>query len=77
MLGNARQMIFSAEQRFPVRLRRAVPPPGLGQRHEQITDWLDANCGADAWAMTPSGVRGVLNDAVSVNTHGIRTPFSG
>jgi hypothetical protein len=29
-------------------------------------DWLDANRGADGWAMTPSGVRGVLNDAVSI-----------
>ena len=59
-------MIFAAEQRFPVRLRLVVPPQGLGQRHEQITGWLDANCGADGWAMTPSGVRGVLNDAVSI-----------
>src|ERR1700730_5487499 len=32
----------------------------------QITAWLDENCGADGWAMTPSGVRGVLNDAVSI-----------
>ena len=28
--------------------------------------WLDENCGADGWAMTPSGLRGVLNDAVSI-----------
>ena len=28
--------------------------------------WLDENCGADGWAMTPSGMRGVLNDAVSI-----------
>jgi hypothetical protein len=27
---------------------------------------LDENCGADGWAMTPSGTRGVLNDAVSI-----------
>jgi hypothetical protein len=32
----------------------------------QITDWLDANCGADGWALTPAGTRGVLNDAISV-----------
>ena len=24
------------------------------------------NCGADSWAMTPSGTRGVLNDALSI-----------
>jgi hypothetical protein len=28
--------------------------------------WLDENCGVDGWAMTPSGTRGVLNDAVSI-----------
>src|SRR5262249_179176 len=66
MPGNPREMITSAERRFPVRIRIAVPPSGLGQRHTQITAWLDENCGADAWAMTPSGTRGVLNDAVSI-----------
>jgi hypothetical protein len=28
--------------------------------------WLDESCGADGWAMTPSGLRGVVNDAVAV-----------
>ena len=28
--------------------------------------WLDENCGADGWAMTPAGLRGVVNDAVAV-----------
>jgi hypothetical protein len=59
-------MITVAERRFPVRIRIAVPPTGLGQRYTQITAWLDQNCGADGWAITPSGTRGVLNDAVSV-----------
>src|SRR5215831_2073553 len=58
-------MITVAERRFPVRIRVAIPPGGLGQRHTQITSWLDANCGSDGWAMTPSGMRGVLNDAIS------------
>jgi hypothetical protein len=31
-----------------------------------MTAWLDDNCGADGWAMTPSGMRGVLNDALSI-----------
>src|SRR5215470_15923687 len=31
-----------------------------------MTAWLDENCGSDAWAMTPSGMRGVLNDAISI-----------
>ena len=51
---------------FPVRIRIGVPPGGLGQRYSQITDWLDENCGADGWALTPAGIRGVLNDAVSI-----------
>jgi hypothetical protein len=59
-------MITSAERRFPVHIRIGVPPGGLGQRHTLITAWLDENCGADGWAMTPSGSRGVLNDALSI-----------
>ena len=46
--------------------RIAIPPSGLGQRHTQIMAWLDENCGADGWAMTPSGMRGVLNDALYI-----------
>ncbi len=29
--------------------------------------WLDENCGADRWAMTPGGLRGVVNDAVAIH----------
>jgi hypothetical protein len=61
MPGNPRDMIVSAERRFPVRIRISVPPGGFGQRYAEITAWLDENCGADGWAMTPSGMRGVLN----------------
>jgi hypothetical protein len=66
MPGNPREMITSAERRFPVRIRIAIPPAGLGQRYAQITAWLDENCGAGGWAMTPSGTRGVLNDGISI-----------
>jgi hypothetical protein len=66
MPGHPREMITIAERRFPVRIRISVPPGGFGQRHADITAWLDENCGADGWAMTPSSVRGVLNDAVSI-----------
>jgi hypothetical protein len=66
MPGNPRDMITNAERRFPVRIRFGVPSGGFGQRHSQMTAWLDENCGADNWAMTPSGMRGVLNDAVSI-----------
>jgi hypothetical protein len=64
MPGNPRDLITTAERRFPVRIRIGVPPEGLGQR--QMTAWLDENCGADGWAMTPSGTRGVLHDALSI-----------
>jgi len=66
MPGSTRDMIVSAERRFPVRIRVGVPPGGFGQRHAEITRWLDENYDADGWAMTPSGMRGVLNDAVSI-----------
>jgi hypothetical protein len=66
MPGNPREMITMAERRFPVRARLGVPSGGFGQRYAEMTAWLDANCGADGWAMTPSGMRGVLNDAVSI-----------
>jgi hypothetical protein len=59
-------MTTLAERRFPVRIRIGVPSEGLGQRHTQMTAWLDENCGADGWAMTPLGTRGVLNDALSI-----------
>jgi hypothetical protein len=66
MPGNPREIITTAERRFPVRIRIGVPPGGFGRCHAEMTAWLDENCGADGWAMTPSGVRGVLNDAVSI-----------
>ena len=66
MPGNPREIITMAERRFPVRIRIAVPPYGLDRRHAQITAWLDENCGSDGWAMTPAGMRGVLNDAISL-----------
>ncbi|HEY3911725.1 MAG TPA: hypothetical protein VGM07_17825 [Stellaceae bacterium] len=49
MPGNARDMIFAAERRFPVRVLIAVPPQGFGQQLANITGWLDENCGADGW----------------------------
>jgi hypothetical protein len=66
MPGNPRELITTAERCFPIRIRIGVPPQGLGQRHTQMTSWLDENCSPDGWAMTPSGTRGVLNDALSI-----------
>jgi hypothetical protein len=55
------------ERRFPVRVRIAAPPTGLGKQLTEMQDWLDQNAGADDWATTPSGERGVLNDALSIH----------
>ena len=66
MAASSGFMIAEAERRFPVRIRIGVPPDGLGPRLDRIKTWLDENAGADAWAMTPSGTRGVLNDALSI-----------
>src|SRR6266446_23196 len=66
MPGYPRDMITNVERRYPVRIRVGVPPGGFGRRHSQMTAWLDENCCADGWAMTPSGMRGALNDAVSI-----------
>jgi hypothetical protein len=60
------RMISEAESRFPVRIRIGIPPGGLGRRLDQMNVWLDANCGADGWAITPSGSRGVVNDALAI-----------
>ena len=59
-------MITEAERRYPVRIRVAVPEGGLGERLSELSAWLDENCGADGWALTPSGLRGVVNDAFAV-----------
>jgi hypothetical protein len=61
----AKQAARDAERRFPVRIRIAVPPERLGSRLDQMMSWLDVNCGADAWASTPSSTRGVVNDALA------------
>ncbi|MGH7061326.1 MAG: hypothetical protein ACREFH_13125 [Stellaceae bacterium] len=66
MAANSKLMIAEAERRYPVRIRLAVPPGGPGVQLDRIKGWLDQNCGADGWAMTPSGSRGVLNDALSI-----------
>ena len=62
----AQQAVLETERRFPVRIRIAIPPDGIDSRLDQLNAWLDANCGADAWAIAPAGTRGVLNDALAV-----------
>jgi hypothetical protein len=66
MAASSRLMITEAERRFPARIRIGVPPEGLGRQLTDMTAWLDANCGAGNWAMTPAGLRGVVNDALAI-----------
>ncbi len=54
-----------AERRYPVRVRIAVPPEGLGQQLALMHAWLDDTCGAVGWAAAPAGSVGVVNDAIA------------
>jgi hypothetical protein len=53
------------ERRYPVRVRIAVPPEGLGQQLALMHAWLDDTCGAPGWAAAPAGRVGVVNDAIA------------
>jgi hypothetical protein len=66
MAASSKLMIVEAERRFPCRIKLAMPSGGFGARLSELHAWLDENCGADGWAMTPAGLRGVLNDAVAI-----------
>ena len=66
MAASSKLMITEAERRFPCRIKLGVPIGGFGERLTEMHAWLDQNCGADGWAMTPAGLRGVVNDAVAI-----------
>ena len=54
-----------AERRYPVRVRIAVPPAGLGRQLALMHAWLDETCGGDGWATAPAGRAGIVNDAIA------------
>jgi hypothetical protein len=54
-----------AERRYPVRVRIAVPPAGLGRQLALMHAWLDDICGTEGWATGPAGLAGVANDAIA------------
>jgi hypothetical protein len=54
-----------AERRFPVRVRIAVPPEGLGRQLEIMHAWLDETCGVEGWGSAPAGLSGIVNDATT------------
>ena len=53
------------ERRFPVRVRIAIPPKGLGRQLEIMHAWLDQTCGSEGWASAPAGLSGIVNDATA------------
>lgn len=68
MAASSRLMITTeAERRFAVRVKVAVPRMRLGDRLNRMHAWLDDNCGADGREITPTGMRGLVNDAIAVH----------
>jgi hypothetical protein len=65
MPGNPRKARSEAERQFPVRVRIALPPAGFGRQLSLMHAWLDEVCGAAGWSSAPSGLTGVVNDAVA------------
>jgi hypothetical protein len=66
MASSSKLMIVEAERRFLCRIKLGLPIGGFSEPLIEIQAWLDENCGADGWAMTPAGLRGVINDAVGI-----------
>lgn len=65
MTRATRQAQRDAERQFPVRVRIAVPPDGLGSQLALMHAWLDETCGAAGWCSAPAGIAGVVNDAIA------------
>ena len=65
MTRASRQVQREAERQFPVRVRIAVPPEGLGRQLELMHAWLDEVCGVAGWSSAPAGTAGVVNDAIA------------
>jgi hypothetical protein len=55
MAASSKLMIAEAERCFPCRIKLGIPIDGLCNRLTEMHAWLDENCGADGWGMTPAG----------------------
>ena len=55
-----------AERRYPVRVRIAMPPEGLGRQLEIMHAWLDETCGTEGWSSAPAGTTSIVNDALEL-----------
>ncbi len=64
-MRTSREARREAERQFPVRVRVAVPPQGLGGQLAIMHAWLDETCGGDGWRSAPAGFDGVVNDAIA------------
>lgn len=65
MTRASRQAQREAERQFPVRVRIAVPPDGLGRQLLVMHAWLDETCGPAGWGSAPSGTSGIVNNAIA------------
>jgi hypothetical protein len=59
--ARSKLMIVEAERRFPCRIKLGVPTSGFGGRLTEMHAWLEENCDTDGCAMTPAGLRGLVN----------------
>jgi hypothetical protein len=67
MAAGSKPMLVEAERRFPCRIKIGTPSGEFGAQLTHMHAWLDENCGADGWAMTPAGLYGVVHDAVAIH----------
>ena len=66
MAASSKLTIVEAERRFPCRIKLGAAIGSFGESLTEMHAWLDQNCGADGWAMTPAGLRGIVNGAAAV-----------
>jgi hypothetical protein len=58
---------LEAERRYPVRVRIAVRPEGLGRQFETMHAWLDETCGDEGWATASAGTTGIVNNGLALD----------
>ena len=54
MAVSSKLMTAEAERRFPCRIKLGIPTGVFGAQLTEMHSWLDENCGADGWVMTPA-----------------------
>jgi hypothetical protein len=64
MFGLPLSNAASAEHRFPIQLRVAVPPRGFGRQLDLISGWLDEHVGRDAYCIHSKAGSGNIDVAM-------------